>query len=76
MFSLIITILLVLVETIITIKTIKPKALQMYLSKLICLSSVLFIFPRALKGLRAAHLNQQVVVTGGADNGRNARDEV
>ena len=32
-------------------------------------------FPRALFGLRAAHLNQQVVVTGGYD-GRSNRDEV
>jgi len=31
--------------------------------------------PRALMGLRAAHLNQQVVVTGGLD-GSNNRDEV
>ena len=27
-------------------------------------------------GLRAAHLNQQVVVTGGSDDDWNARDEV
>ena len=32
-------------------------------------------FPRALAGLRAAHLNQQMVVTGGYD-GRKYRDEV
>jgi len=31
--------------------------------------------PRALSGVRAAHLNQQVVVTGGRD-GSNERDEV
>ena len=27
-------------------------------------------------GLRAAHLNQQVVVTGGNNDGKNIRDEV
>jgi len=32
--------------------------------------------PRALFGLRAAHLNQRVVVTGGKDYGFNIRDEV
>jgi len=32
--------------------------------------------PRRLAGLRAAHLNQRVVVTGGKDDGRNYRDEV
>jgi len=32
--------------------------------------------PRALMGLRAAHLNQQVVVTGGNNDGKNIRDEV
>merc|ERR1712037_665430 len=32
--------------------------------------------PRALAGLRAAHLNQRVVVTGGKDDRRNYRDEV
>ena len=35
-----------------------------------------YIFPRALHGLRAAHLNQQVVVTGGKDDDYNYRDEV
>ena len=35
-----------------------------------------YIFPRAKDGLRAAHLNQQVVVTGGDDGGTNYRDEV
>ena len=45
-----------------------------HLSKLLCLSSVLLIFPRALNGPSAAHLNQQVVVTGGYD-GSN-RDKV
>ena len=29
-----------------------------------------------MQGLRAAHLNQQVVVTGGDDGGTNYRDEV
>ena len=48
----------------------------MYLSKLLCLSSFLLIFPRVLYGLRAAHLNQQVVVTGGGWDGSNSRDEV
>ena len=40
-------------------------------------SSVLLIFPRTLAGLRAAHINQQVVVVGGwdGDNSR-VRDEV
>ena len=33
-------------------------------------------FSRALQGLRAAHLNQQLVVTGGNDNEGNKRDEV
>ena len=42
---------------------------------IICLSSVLLIFPRVLYGLRAAHLNQKVVVVGGYD-GSKARDEV
>jgi hypothetical protein len=32
--------------------------------------------PRALSGLRAAHLNQQVIVTGGSDDENNIRDEV
>jgi len=32
--------------------------------------------PRASGGLRAAHLNQQVVVTGGFNDGSNFRDEV
>jgi hypothetical protein len=32
--------------------------------------------PRALMGLRAANLNQQVVVTGGNNDGKNIRDEV
>ena len=44
------------------------------------LFSTELIFPRALSYLRAAHLNQQVVVTGGyddgADDGRNYDDEV
>ena len=81
-----ITILLIIFETIIlimqtiTIKIIMIFTLQMYLDectfqKLLCLSSVLLIFPRALSGLIAAHLNQQVVVTGGQD-GSNSRDEV
>ena len=53
----------------------------MYLSKLLCLSSVLLIFSRGLSGLRAAHLNQQVVVVGGCTMGvisvgSNNRDEV
>ena len=47
----------------------------MYLSKLLYLSRVLLIFPRALTGLRAAHLNQQMVVTGG-QHGSKDRDEV
>ena len=34
-----------------------------------------FDFPRALTGLRAAHLNQQVVVVGGLDGSKD-RDEV
>ena len=33
-------------------------------------------FSRALQGLRAALLNQQVIVTGGWDDGYNNRDEV
>ena len=33
-------------------------------------------FPRGLNDLKAAHLNQQVVVTGGNDNGWKKRDEV
>ena len=33
-------------------------------------------FPRAMVVLRAAHLNQQVVFTGGFDDERNMRDEV
>ena len=34
-------------------------------------------FPRTLTGLRAAHLNQEVVVTGGTEdeNGPNSRNE-
>ena len=53
----------------------------MYLSKLLCFSSVLLIFSRGLSGLRAAHLNQQVVVVGGCTMGvisvgSNNRDEV
>jgi len=32
--------------------------------------------PRALSGLKAAHVNQQVVVTGGSDDEKNYRDEV
>ena len=47
----------------------------MYLSKLLYLSRVLLIFPRALAGLRAAHLNQQMVVVGGS-GGSNGRYEV
>ena len=40
------------------------------------LFSAELIFHRAMNGLRAAHLNQQVVVTGGLDDGGNYRDEV
>ena len=47
----------------------------MYLSKSLCLSSVAIFFRRGLTGLRAALLNQQVVVTGGKYDG-NVRDEV
>ena len=65
----------------ITIKIIMIFTLQMYLDectfqKLLCLSSVLLIFPRALSGLIAAHLNQQVVVVGGQDGSYSDRDEV
>ena len=43
------------------------------------LFSAEYIFPRGLDGLRAAHLNQQVVVTGGyedEDGWMDSRDEV
>ena len=33
-------------------------------------------FPRAMTGLRASNLNQQVVVTGGWMDGYHCRDEV
>ena len=62
----------------INIKLIMMIPVQMRLCMI--LSKVLFsaesIFPRWLDGFRAAHLNQQVVVTGGQDDERNNRDEV
>ena len=40
------------------------------------LTAVQKCFHRAMYFLRAAHLNQRVVVTGGKDDERNSRDEV
>ena len=46
------------------------------LKVLLAIFSAESIFPRDMVGLRAAHLNQQVVVTGGEDGGGNYRYEV
>ena len=46
------------------------------MSNVTTVTAVQKCFHRELSGLRAAHLNQRVVVTGGMDDGFNIRDEV
>ena len=53
-----------------------PGQMQLCMILLKVLFSAESIFLRAMWGLKAAHLNQQVVVTGGQDDERNNRDEV
>ena len=46
------------------------------MSSVTTITAVQKCFHRTLFGLRAAHLNQRVVVTGGKDDEINASDEV
>ena len=46
------------------------------MSSVTTITAVQKCFHRRLQGLRAAHLNQRVVVIGGQDDEYNVRDEV